>query len=327
MTKGKQVTGASAAMRRHSYLTILIIVTIVAAIGYDVLSIYRPDYFRVQTDLNVRPIDLAASVRRYEQSGTITLPARSSPDIAAAASRLQQAYDFAQAQSSRLAGKRREAQLAEQAVHLGDAAFLESQSAQMEVYVREKKLPFEQEISKIKPVMDALLTRAGVTMPDQLPEGPDAIAYANLRVKLAEQGLASIRAEASARDYALRHLEEFQRTPQQRMHVEAIRRMRMLQGDLEHQQEVASESFAKVAQAESDYRSSFTSTLNFFDFLYFSIGGATGANFGDISPNHTIVRMCYALQICLSILLLALTLERITEIGTRRVEATVRTQL
>jgi hypothetical protein len=314
MTTAKQVQRAiQAAVTRHAYLTILIFVTLIAAVGYDVLSLYRPDYFRVQTDLNVRPIDLAAGVRRFEDRGPIALPARSSPDIGAAASRLQQAYDAAQAQSRRLAAMQREVQLAEHVVQLGNAAFLESQSAQMEIYVREKKLPFEQEILKLKPALPAVLLRAGVTSPDQLQEGPDAIAYANLRVKLAELSLASIRAEAAARGYALGHLEEFQRSPQQRAHLAAIQRMRKVQVEFEGRQNELNGLFSRVAGAESDYRKSFNSTLNFFDFLYFSIGGATGANFGDISPNHTFVRMCYAFQICLSIFLLALTLDKVTK--------------
>jgi uncharacterized membrane protein len=50
-----------------------------------------------------------------------------------------------------------------------------------------------------------------------------------------------------------------------------------------------------------DYRAASAARLGYFDFLYFSVGAATTATFGDISPNSTPVRMMVCWQVLWSI--------------------------
>lgn len=120
-------------------------------------------------------------------------------------------------------------------------------------------------------------------------------------------------AEAAARDYALHHLEEFQRTKPQQAQLQQRRALAELERSVNAQAQVVQNLSLKVAEAEDNYRRTAASRLSFFDFIYFSLGGATGANFGDISPNHTFIRVLYSVQILLSILLLAMALDRITK--------------
>jgi len=49
------------------------------------------------------------------------------------------------------------------------------------------------------------------------------------------------------------------------------------------------------------------------DFLYFSIGAATTATFGDIAPNHWLVRLCVCIQVVLSVVLMGLVIDDLSK--------------
>jgi hypothetical protein len=51
--------------------------------------------------------------------------------------------------------------------------------------------------------------------------------------------------------------------------------------------------------------------------LYFSIGAATTATFGDIAPNHWFVRLCVCLQVLLSVILMGLLVSELAEMLAR----------
>jgi len=299
--------------RRHCYLVIWFVLTLGMGLAYKCVWSFRPDYFRVQSDLNLRPIDLAARVRGYSAFDDQPLPGLPHPDIESAASRLQMAYEEAQLASGLLAADQRALRTQARTVSAGDDAFEASQWAQVDEYVRSRTAPFDRPISELQSTMAGMLRVMGVRSPDQLPEGPVAVDYADTRVRLAEQSLGRINAKAAAQHYALHHLEEFQRTPQQREHLLRRRELLALRRTIEARQGTVSRLASRVIQEEEAYRRVASTRLTVGDFLYFSIGGATGANFGDISPNHTLVRLLYSGQILLSILLLALALESITK--------------
>ena len=59
------------------------------------------------------------------------------------------------------------------------------------------------------------------------------------------------------------------------------------------------------------YREETLPRLGYWDFLYFSVGAATTATFGDIAPNHTLVRMLTCVQVVLSIVLVGLMINEL----------------
>lgn len=299
--------------REHHFLMIWLLLTLGMGGVYKVIWSHRPDYFRVQSDLNIRPIDLAARVRGYSAFEDQPLPGLEHPDIQSAASRLQRAYEAAQMASGQLASEQRVLRTQRRIVATGDDAFEASQWAQVDEHVRRATAPYDRRISNLQSALAGILQVSGVNSPDQLPEGPVAVDYAEARVRLAEQSLARINAKAAAHDYALHHLEEFQRTARQREHLQRRQALGALAQSIHTRQREVVRLTSRVLAVENEYRQTAGKRLTIGDFIYFSIGGATGANFGDISPNHTVVRVAYSIQILMSILLLALALDKIAK--------------
>jgi len=64
----------------------------------------------------------------------------------------------------------------------------------------------------------------------------------------------------------------------------------------------------KMSDLLEQWRAGRVSRLDFYDFLYFSLGVSTTVTFGDIVPNHSIVRTITTLQILASVVLLGMFL-------------------
>jgi hypothetical protein len=151
--------------------------------------------------------------------------------------------------------------------------------------------------------MQNILIAATVKSPDDLPPGLRAIEYTQLAVKLAEANLHRLQAEADARDYGLHHLTEFQQKPDQQEYIARQNDFDNLRKEIFTEQDAITALHGDLYKAFVNYRTSVANHLGYLDFLYFSVGAATTATFGDISPNSTLVRM---LQVLGSIVLTGL---------------------
>lgn len=186
----------------HRYAAIWLAFTIAMAVAYGAIWSYRPDYFRVESDLNLRPIDFAASVRGHSAFGERPLPTMPSSDMQAAASQLQAAYEAVQVASGRLAADQRRLRIRAPIVAAGDRGFEASQWAQVEQYVDSKTHPFDQRISELSKLISSELNGGIPRDSPQLPSGAKSRGrdlsgagpvYWFLQIALAEQRMGRVR--------------------------------------------------------------------------------------------------------------------------------------
>jgi Ion channel len=172
---------------------------------------------------------------------------------------------------------------------------------QYEAFVAHKTAPFRDKINVISDSMKKVLTASGAQSEDELPPGQDAVKYAQLAVNLADVELQRTRTEADAREYGLHHLTDFQQQPAQKEYIAKHNELEVLREDIFEEQMSTVALRRDLDNALVDYRAASAARLGYFDFLYFSVGAATTATFGDISPNSTPVRMMVCWQVLWSI--------------------------
>jgi hypothetical protein len=190
-------------------IAILVLSIFVMAGVYDVMWTFRPDYFRVQPDVNFLPLDMVQIADAYS------------------------------------------------------------------------------EYSNQEPISEILPHSAGQTTATRIEEiyrkfRPASIALARKKAEYAQ------RSQRDATEHA-----PFDLT--RNTALEDFRR------EIIADQSVADTLHRELYSALVDYRAATAAHLGYWDFLYFSVGAATTATFGDISPNSTSVRILVCLQVLGSI--------------------------
>ncbi len=276
---------------------------------YQGVWIMRPDWFRVEADNNVRPVDLFEKAWGFDdRSGVL----QANPDLPAASARLRALYDELQVATVKLAADKGELEARQRAEGPMYKAFEASMMAQSEAYVAERVAIYEPQIKRLKAKMTLLEAQAGAKSGDDMRPGPLAVRRSRLELEAARLRLAQAEANAQARDYVVHNFAEFQKQPEQRAYLVEAHKTEALESTVRREIYGLSGYNLKLYNAFQAYADAARSKLNFWDFLYFSIGGATTATFGDISPNHTIVRMLFSGQIIFSIVLVSLWLNDLT---------------
>lgn len=159
--------------------------------------------------------------------------------------------------------------------------------------------------------MQKVLAGSGVKSADELPPGPHGVEYAQLAVKLAGVELQKTKAEVDAREYGVHHLTDFQQQPDQKEYIARHKELEDLRNEIYTEQTSTVALRGALYSAFVDYRAASATRLEYFDFLYFSVGAATTATFGDIAPNSTAVRIMVCLQVLGSILFTGLIINRL----------------
>jgi hypothetical protein len=285
---------------------------------YDLMWAERPDYFRIQPEVNFLPIDLYNTARAYspyKDHDTIpnVLHSTTQED---AAKVIVDLYTQLQKISADISEKTKEYETLAQQDANDYKSFEASQWSQIENFVASKAVAFDSETNSITKEMDNILKTAGVNSPDALATGRQSVDYANLAVRLADVKLRMTRADVDAREYAFHHFDEFQQQPSQKEYIEKNKALEALGHDLSNKRENADAIFSKLYGAFIDYRVATSDKLGYWDFVYFSVGAATTATFGDIAPNSTVVRMLVCLQVIGSILFTGFMVNWLSKLGT-----------
>jgi hypothetical protein len=282
----------------------LLALSIFAMAGvYDVMWAVRPDYFRVQSGVNFLPLDLVQIAREYSAYSD----KKPLPDLLrqhgeeTATKRIEDIYQKFQLASVSLVNKK-----AEYAKRLQQNAgeyksFEQAQWAQYESFVAQKTAPFANQANAISGRMQNILTAAAAKSPDDLPPGPRNAYYA-LNIEHARAELQRAKAEAEAREYGMRHLTEFQQQTSQQAYLARYKELENLRESISDGLTATNTLHGELYDAFVHYRTVVDGQLGYWDFLYFSVGAATTATFGDISPNSTLVRMLVCLQVLGSII-------------------------
>lgn len=171
---------------------------------------------------------------------------------------------------------------------------------QMEAYVQKTIAGDQAKEAAFDAQLQSILDRAGVKKLDDL-SSQQAIEYTQLAVTRQEAAVDLAKATAAARTYVIDHVGDFTHAPEQ----EAIRAGQKQADDLRADINKTNGNLIKLRgqlyDAFVEYQQKAHLALSYWDFLYFSVGAATTATFGDISPNHTSVRFLVCLQVLVSV--------------------------
>lgn len=290
--------------RRETYVAVVFALSLMIMPGvYELLWYSHPDYFRIQAGVNVLPTELYSAASEYSaySEGPPLPPLILQAEQDDAANKILSTYRRFQAASVKLSTKKLELKKREVEIHGEFKSFEASQWSQYEQFVAKSGLEFQPEIERLTAAMNRILKQAGVATPDQLPTGPSAVAYANLNVELAGVQVKLTNAELDARTYGIGHLTEFQKLAPQQAYLKHYHEVEALEKEILSLQQSTDSLHGDLYNAFVAYRNAALETLGYWDFFYFSVGAATTATFGDISPNSKIVRVLVCLQVFASI--------------------------
>jgi hypothetical protein len=291
---------------KHGKALTFAVSILLMAIVYFLVWLVRPDYFRVQQDVNFLPLDLIQMAREQDVfSDSQPIKELVIPDETKVVLELRSTLDTINTLTTSISSKRESLTALSKAIEDGESAFLRSQTAQFDEYVKRAIAPFESAVAAKNEEMQKFLQSFGAPTPEQLPS-ESGVRYSRLAVERADLNarLANVRAEAY--QAGLRDLRQFQNTPEQQAHIRLIEKQRDDQKQLFSLQDSRINLNSKLYRLLVDYRRLTHSKLTFVDFVYFSVGAATTATFGDISPNHWSIRLLVSMQVLLSILLVGM---------------------
>jgi hypothetical protein len=263
------------------------------------------DYFIVAGEANLRPIAAAEAAVWPVGSRVIDLPQAAGLDEVTrdVAPLLQGLSDL----------PKREAMLTRRAAEVSaarDAAWKKaSQNASKEIekYEREGTATLATERNDA----EARLKEAEKTaenLRDPVAALPVQISAANLRVQLAQIDVRLAQKRLEIADFVSEQYGAFI-TPADRATLKRLSdeegRLLDEQLTLQTQRTTLRDHLSKIlARAAANRRS----RLSFVDFVYFSLGVSTTVTFGDITPNHTLVRTAVSVQLLLSIVVVGVFL-------------------
>jgi hypothetical protein len=279
----------------------------VMAAVYEVMWTVRPDYFRVQSGVNFLPLNLVQIAREYSAySDSKPLPGTLlQQGEEKAAERIVEIYQKIQQASIALAQKKPDYAKRLEEDKTEYKSFESSQWLQYNSFVSERIAPFVDQINEISRRMQAILAASGVKSPEDLPSGPRGD-YFRLNVELKNAELRRATVEYEAREYGLRHLTDFQQQPSQKEYIARYKELEDLHKSVSAEQDETQKLRGDLYDAFLAYRAVTEARLGYGDFLYFSVGAATTATFGDISPNSTRIRILVCLQVLGSIVFVGL---------------------
>jgi len=179
--------------------------------------------------------------------------------------------------------------------------FQDAQWAQYEAFIEQRTAPFAGQVQALAARMQALLTARGAADPDQLATDYRR-EYYRMNIERAKAELRRAQAEAEARDYGLHHLTSFQQQAPEQAYLARSQELEKLRQTVEAELEATDKLHVELYDAFTAYRAAVGAQLGYWDFVYFSVGAATTATFGDIAPNSTQVRMLVCLQVLGSII-------------------------
>ncbi|MEA2879881.1 MAG: hypothetical protein QOF14_5077 [Hyphomicrobiales bacterium] len=284
---------------------------------YFTVWLVRPDYFRVQQDVNFLPLDLIQMAREQDVfSGAQPINELLIPDETKVVANLRSTLDTINALSTTISSKRESVAALSKAIADGEAAFVGSQMVQFEEYVKQAIASFENGVAAKSEEMKNFVQSFGVSTPEQL-SSEAAVRYSRLAIERAQLNVDLANARAEAYRIGLQDLRQFQNTPEQQAHIALIEQLRDDQRELLSLQNKRINLNGTLYQLLVDYRRLTHAKLNFVDFVYFSVGAATTATFGDISPNHWSIRLLVSMQVLLSILLVGRVVNDLNTAGRR----------
>jgi hypothetical protein len=298
--------------RRRLAISFFALVAIDALI-YWLVWIRHPDYFIVQQEVNVYPLRDLEELLWTEE---ITSPPVQLVGLSELSAKTVQVMDSARRIRREKTDLHDFIQHLESRVAAVTATLEEKRAKRIDEYSKRELAPLQGETQP--------LTTEIAQIESLIASNPDR--YNSLQVMLAERRLQlaqlDYRIAKKRLEVATRTLNEYgQFAPPEEMDQwrrledqtqRARGRLETLDGRWRNLRQAGSELLA-------DWRANRVGRLGIVDFFYFSVSASTTATFGDIIPNHTIVRALVSGQLLLSIVLAGLFVNSLSsELARRR---------
>ncbi len=290
------------------------------AFVYQAVWQLRPDYFRVEAATNVLPLEAAQIIWSHNPTDTAPLP-RLPTDEQVSAHSLLAAYDEYRRAVDVIRTKQQ--QLRELEVKVAkeqkdsDTAMGKSMAQFRTEYASSAESDARQAASAVR----EFVRTTGVTDTSNIPLGPLSTRYAQLAIEQAQANLELAKSRQKAAEHIVGNLSEFAVGPEREQFLRTYGAQQKIQQELDRLNEHLNTIHGRINEGAWEYYSTNGPRLTYWDFLYFSLGGATAATFGDIAPNHTAIRMAYSAQIVFSMILLSLWLNDLATKRPRRVRS------
>ena len=289
----------------HKYAKFLIFacsILLMAAVYQTVYS-FRPDYFRLHGSVgyNLLPIDIAEAVINFPAQSVQPLPVLKPLTPEWEAQHIRSIYSEVQKKSEAIYLEEEELQELKKKDEIDYKAIQDLQWKQEEEFLSKRTKAFDEKIKSLSASLNSMLDLEGVDDKEKLSSSMK-IQYVNMIAEISQAKIEEIRAELSARDYILKHLSEFQQSQEQQDYAIRSRKVAQMEKEVNEEKQQIWAKRAEFLDALSRYRTKSVEALTYWDFIYFSVGAATTAGFGDIAPNHKLVRMIVCAQVLASII-------------------------
>jgi hypothetical protein len=281
---------------------------------YQSIYQFRPDYFRIQgsAGYNLLPIDIAEAVINFPTQSTEPLPTLKRLTREVEAAHIRSIYSDVQKKSEALSLKEHQLDDLNKREESDYTAFQELQQKHADDFVSQRKKPFEDKLNILNLELKSILESEGVDDKEKL-SNQKKIQYADVNAEILQTKVHQLQVEIAAGDYVLKHLIEFQQTPEQQAYIVRSRNLARLEKEVgEAKQEIWAKR-AEFLEALSQYRTKSLEALTYWDFVYFSVGATTTAAFGDITPNHKWVRMLVCAQVLASIIFVGVLINNLPQ--------------
>jgi hypothetical protein len=295
-----------ACLCRHKLAFVLVGSIVFMAFVYGGIWTKRPDFFRIQTDVNFLPLDVVQliSADNSPPGAAPDIPARD--ENAVVKKLLQAANDVkdSTAEENKLRGQLRDMDLR---VDEGQKRFDELTEQQIETFKTARTAAPKAALDEIQQKEeDEFFRPNGVNSCAQLPIGDLKVACSLLDVEKGYRALALAQATSEALNTIVNQRVGFTLLPEQQQFLALARERNKLDISVYQAWQQTLTKRLELYHLSNQYREALLNRLTFVDFLYFSVGGATTANFGDISPNHWFIRLLVCFQVLISVVLINL---------------------
>jgi hypothetical protein len=284
-----------------------LMIIVVAGLVYWLAWQRRPDYFVVQQELNLYPFGSLEGFLRSDRD--VPMPAQVN-DLTEAATRASELLRSARTLRETESQLTAESQRVEREMTEVSAELEENRASRIEEFRRLEIGPLEQSRAAIVERLSGVEARLN---PDENRYDPLRAVVAGIRVELAEHDLHMALKRADIADRVVREYGQF-------ASPEDVKRWR----DLDAQAAAVRDGLTNAGRDRADLRRATldlldelraerVSRVGFWDFVYFSIGVSTTTTFGDIVPNHTLTRSIVTIQLLLSILIVGVFVNSLSE--------------
>lgn len=260
----------------------------------------RPDYFIVQQEVNLYPIDSMYSSLMNDQFQPSTFELSGLGDLSKEANRLM---SNAKELKSKQETLRTEIESLEAESKRLSNRLEANRSNRIDEYRRNELGPYETKVSELKNEI--------TEMEDRIPSNSDVFhplskVVADLRLELANQELLLANRKLEVAKKIVNEYAKFAVPEENSAWLAIYDQIGIKLNDLNDTNLRYGKLRIDAYDLVGKWQDQRSRRLGFIDFIYFSLGVSTTTTFGDIIPNHWVIRLLVFIQLLISIVIVGL---------------------